>query len=34
VLFAQGPYLALQLTNLQGGESADYRDGIAVVKAG
>jgi len=34
VLFAQGPYLVLQLTNLQGGESANYRDGIAVVKAG
>lgn len=34
VLFAQGPYLVLELTNMQNGESANYRDGIAVVKAG
>lgn len=34
VLFAQGRYLVLELTNTQKGESADYRDGIAVVKAG
>lgn len=34
VLFADGPYLVLDLTNMQGGESTDYRDGIAVVRAG
>lgn len=34
VLFARGPYLVLELTNMQNGESANYRDGIAVVKAG